>query len=87
MIAFPEMLIGPATQAGMKTPDDPENFDPEEYPHFQVFLNIQLGAPLPSPNSHWVNAEVIAAIPDLEIRKISLDELVELGFEIGFPIP
>lgn len=87
MIAFPETLIGPATEAGMKVPADPEDFDPEQYPHFQVFLNVQLGAPLPSPNSHWENAKIVANISESKIREISLGELEELGFEIGFPIP
>lgn len=38
MLAFPSMLTSAAEQAGMKFPSDPDDFSPEEFPHFHVFL-------------------------------------------------
>jgi len=87
MIAFPEMLLAPAEQAGMKFPDDPENYDPNEYPHFHVFSIVQLGSPMPSPTSHWTNAKVIAEIPDDKIHLVTVQDLEALGIEIGYPMP
>jgi hypothetical protein len=45
----------------MKVPPDADKFDPNEYPHFQVYLNCQLGAAMPFPTAHWSNAEIVAA--------------------------
>ena len=42
MLAFPEMLVSAAKQAGIKTPKDPDNFDRNQFPHFAVFCTAQL---------------------------------------------
>lgn len=83
MIAFPGMLIRPAKDAGMKVPDDPDDFDKGAYPHFYVYMQAQLGAPMPFPDAPFENAKVIAAIPDEEITKITYQELLEKGFAEG----
>lgn len=83
MIAFPGMLVQPAKDAGMKVPDDPEDFDKDSYPHFYVYVLVQLGAPMPFPSAHYENAKVIASIPEEEIVKISYQELLEKGFAEG----
>lgn len=79
MIAFPSMLIEPAKTAGMKVPNDPDDYDAEYFPHFDVFIKYQLGRRMPAPSSHWNNAKIIAAIPDDEIKKVTLGKLAELG--------
>ena len=84
MIAFPAMLVGPAEEAGMKVPPDADNFDINEYPHFGVYCNCQLGAALPRPTSHWHNAKVIAEIPEDQIKTVSIIDLLGLGFEAIF---
>ncbi len=84
MIAFPGMLIAPAQKAGMKVPSNPDNFKCEEFPHFQVFCNVQLGASMPSPDSHWENAKVIAEIPDNEIMIVHMSDLISRGLSISF---
>lgn len=81
MLAFEEMLVAPADEAGIKVPEEPEKYDPELFPHWHVFCNVQLGRPMPNADSHWRNAEVIAAVPEERIRLITLAELVELGVE------
>lgn len=84
MIAFPGLLTAPAEVAGMKVPPDPDNFDPEEYPHFSVFLKVQLGAPMPDPSAHWENAKVVASVPEDKIHMVTYQELLDAGLSIDF---
>lgn len=81
MLAFPSMLIGPATEAGMKTPifGDNDDYDPNEFPHFHVFCAVQLGRRMADMGEHWKNAEVIAAISDEDIKSLTLEDLLSRG--------
>lgn len=83
MIAFPMMLMAPAQEAGIKVPPDADDFDRNEYPHFAVFLTMQLGASMPSPTAHWENAKVVAGISEDKIRSITPQDLFDAGFQIG----
>ena len=87
MIAFPGMIADAAEQAGIKVPQDLENYDPQEFPHWTVFCNAQLGTPQPYPGVHWDNAHVIAQIPDSEILKVTLKDLEKRGFCVGYSEP
>lgn len=80
MIAFPEILVSPAREAGMDYPPNPREFDANEYPHFTVFCKLQLGKPMTSPHDHWDNAKVIARVPNAEIKTITLEQLTQRGF-------
>lgn len=82
MIAFPGMLVAAAEKAGMKIPPNPDNyFDvANEFPHFAVFCNAQLGRPMNPMSVHWDNAKVIAKIPLNKIKTITLKELEKRGF-------
>lgn len=84
MIAHPTLLVEPARKAGITLPPDVEDFDSEKFPHWAVFLNAQIGCPMPSPTSHWHNAEVVAAISDDEIMKITGQGLLDAGWQEGF---
>lgn len=75
------MLVTAAEAVGMKVPSDPDKYDRDQFPHFAVFCNAQLGKPM-RPGEHWENAKVIAGIPDAKIREVSMAYLVELGFEL-----
>lgn len=79
MLAFPSMLTSAAEQAGMKFPSDPDDFSPEEFPHFHVFCAVQLGRRMGQLNEHWDNAKVVAAVSDDDIRSISLADLIDNG--------
>jgi len=81
MLIFPGMLVSAAEKVGMAVPPDPEEFVTEEYPHFRVFCNAQLGRAM-NPGEHWDNAEIIAKIPDDEILKVTLEGLIAKGFHI-----
>lgn len=87
MIAFPDMLLAPAQEAGIKTPPSTENYDKNEYPHFYVYSAVQLGSPMPRPTSHWHNARVIAEVPDDKIKTLSFENLQALSVEVGYPMP
>ena len=77
-MAFPGMLVSAAEKAGMQVPPNPNDFDADAYPHFQVYCNVQLCRPMRS-GEHWENAEVVAGIPEDKIRTTTLDEMLSLG--------
>lgn len=88
MIAFPGILAEPATQAGIPVPDDPDSFDSADnrrnYPQFFIFCVMQLGAPMPTPNAAWENAEFIASIPVEKLKTMTAKQIVDEGFQIGY---
>lgn len=81
MIAFAGLLVGPATEAGIKVPDDPEEYDPNEFVHFHVFCNVQLGAPM-SPETPLANAIIIAQLTEAELRTLTLKQLIARGIAV-----
>jgi hypothetical protein len=83
MIAFPGMLVKPAEKAGMKVPDDPDNFSPGDFVHFTVFCNMQIGASMPYPSCVWDNAEVLAAIPEDELKTMLWCDIVARGYHVS----
>lgn len=83
MLAFPSMLIDPARQAGIKVPENVEEYDRLEFPHFWVFCQTQLGRHMSSPNQHWENAKVIASISDDEIKLVTKEGLEAKGFDFS----
>lgn len=80
MLVFSSLLESAAKAAEMKVPDNPDGYDwsPDDFPHFHVFCNVQLCRPM-QPGEHWDNAKVIAAIPEDEIKEISLEGLLNRG--------
>lgn len=79
MMAFPSMIAGAAKRAGMKVPDDPDGeYSREEFPHFWVFCTLQLCRPM-QPGEHWENAEIIAAIPEDELKTMTLNDFFDKG--------
>lgn len=83
MYAFPGMLIGPAQEAGISIPPDIENYTPNDFPHWHVFITAQLGKPLPSPTAGWHNAKMIAGIETEKLKKMTFKDLVKAGFAVG----
>jgi hypothetical protein len=84
MLAFVELLIQPAKDAGMKVPEDCLDYDYTECPHFHVYAVAQLGRPMPWPGAARDNAKVVAAISAEEIRTVTYEQLVEKGFAAGY---
>ena len=80
MLIFPGQIAEAASEAGMRIPDNPdEPFNAEEYPHFKVLCESQLCRPMFDPNEPWINARIIAAIPDNRIRLVNIRDLRDLG--------
>lgn len=87
MIAYPELLVGPAEEAGIKVPPDVENYNDSQFPHWHMFCLIQLGSPMPHWTAHWENAKVISKIPEADLKKITFDDLESMGIQLGHPMP
>lgn len=81
MIALAAALVPFAESVGMKVPKDPDNFDRNAYPHFFVYLQLQIGRPILRNRSHVENAKIITSISNAEIRKITFPELIMMGVE------
>lgn len=88
MICFEGLLVAPAKEAGILTPPDElldaaEESDPKwdsgEYPHFHAFCVLQLSRAMSSPDEHWQNAKIIAAITPEQIRTMTLQDFIEAG--------
>ena len=90
MLAFQSMIHKAAKDAGMEVPamelldafDGEPTWDPEEYPHFHVFCNVQLGRSMHSMGQHWDNAKIVAAVPVEELRTVTLEGLIAKGLEL-----
>ena len=92
MIAFSGLLLAPAKEAGIKTPSDDEidkvdngveslEIFKEKYPHWFVYCILQLGSPMPNPDSHWKNAKIVSSFGDDEIKKVTMEMLFDKGWE------
>lgn len=70
MLAFPGMLVAPAEKAGIQVPEDPNNFDSDDYIRFAIFCQ-----------AHWANAKIIASIPEDQLKTITMGDLCGLGYQ------
>lgn len=84
MIAVDFALVEAAKEAGMKVPENLEDYGKDKYPHWFVYTEMQLGASMPYAGVHWDNAKVVAELSDKEIKTITPEELKGRGFLIGF---
>lgn len=84
MIINSALLIDPALKAGIKVPDDITTYDPEEYPHWDIYCVVQLEL---NSNSNFTNAKIIAKISEDKLKTLTWKELLKLGFEVNIPIP
>lgn len=82
MFMFPEMFYNHIKDSKLKTPEDFENYNPEEYPHFHVFILTHLGQPIDIAALED-NANIIAGIPKENIKSVSFDDLLEMGVVFG----
>jgi hypothetical protein len=81
MIVFEGMLVPAAKEAGMKVPEDPNDFKDEDYPHFAVFCSLQLCREM-DWNEPGHNAKVLMEFTEEEIKTATLEEVMEKGFLI-----
>jgi len=90
MIAYAGMLVKAAIKAGIKVPTEGKEIEDvwhteenkNKYPHFYTFCLTQLARPVVYHGEHWDNAKVIADIPEDEILKLTIKDLIEKGLSI-----
>ena len=87
MFAFAEMLVPAAKAAGIKLPEDVNNYNKNEFPHWFIYTALQLGAPMPYMSAHIDNAKIIAGIPEDKLKTMVLSDFEALGINIGYPTP
>lgn len=75
---FPGMLLTHVDKGDIKIPDDLENYNKEEYPHWFVFSTLHLGYTV-DVYSLKDNAKIIGQIPDDKIKHVTIPELTEMG--------
>ena len=80
---FPEMFRNHIDNSNLKLPKDFENFDPEKFPHFNVFILTHLGNTF-DVNDLKENANIIASIPEENIRKVSYKDLIAMGVTFSY---
>lgn len=81
MIILDTALVAPAEEAGISIPYPIYDYDSNIFKHWDVFLKMQIGRPMPSANSHWENAKIIAGISDENIRLVTPNDLDRLGYQ------
>ncbi len=74
MLSLDDMLVRFAREAGIAVPPDLDAYDEESFPHWKVYTVMQLGRPV-GGESHLLNAQAIAAIPNDRIRQVPTSEL------------
>ena len=79
MIVCDFALTTAAFEAGIAIPEDLNNYDVTKFPYWHVLCNWQLGRPMPSVNSHFDNAKIIARVREDRINIITVGALEALG--------
>lgn len=82
MFMFPGMFYNHIKDSKLKMPDDFENYNPEEYPNFHVFMLTHLGQ-LIDITELKDNANIIADISEDDIKSVSFSDLLEMGVVFG----
>lgn len=82
MFMFPGMFYNHIKDSKLKMPEDFENYNPEDYPHFHVFMLTHLGQPLDIAALED-NANIIAGIPKENIKSVSFSDLLEMDVIFG----
>ena len=71
------MFVKIAKNNGIKVPENPNNFDKDQFPHFEVLLNFLLGKSVDIGQNDQI-AKIIANLSEDKIRVTSYDELIDL---------
>lgn len=82
MFMFPGMFYNHIKDSKLKMPEDFENYNPEDYPHFHVFMLTHLGLPI-NITALKDNANIIAEIPEDAIKSVTIIDLMEKGVVFG----
>ena len=72
------MFTGHIQNSELKKPGDFNNYDPEKFPHFHLFMCSHLAMPIET-DCLEDNANIISKIPEDEIKTITFEELAKMG--------
>ena len=78
---FPGMLYNHIKTSNLKLPDNLENYNPEEYPHYHVFKILHVGYII-DITSLKDNANIIAEISTEDIKNVTIEQLINKGLWI-----
>lgn len=85
LFIVPELFKAHLEGTKLKCPDNYRDFDPMEFPHFAIFLQLHLNNPAMDIESIPNNANIIAKIPIEKLEEgIMVQELVDMGVNLGF---
>lgn len=62
---------------------DESAWDKEDYPHFFIFCQLQLGRSMSSADQHWLNAKVIAGLDENKIKTMTFNDFVKAGVDMS----
>ena len=82
MFMFPWMFYNHIKDSKLKMPDDFENYNPDQYPNFHVFMLIHLGQLLDIATLED-NANIIADISEDALKSVTLNDLMKKGVVFG----
>lgn len=85
IITDPQQLAGIAKEAGIAVPEDINDFELTDHIHFVVFMTTQRGEEMPYPTAALENAKLIGSLTDEEVKTITIEDLIDLGFKFGAP--
>lgn len=83
MFCFADMFRTHIKDSKLEMPEDFENYNPEEYPHFHVFMLTHLAQPI-CIEALEENANIIAEIPMENIKTVTYEQLEGMGVEFGY---
>ena len=63
-----ESLVSFAKAAGIIVPNDLNDPSADDYPHWNLYCNVQIERPIPSDDALLYNAKIVAAIPIDRLR-------------------
>lgn len=77
------MVAKTARDAGIDVPPDPEKYDADLFPHWHVYLAVQIGRQIDDYASVSENAKIISKISVEEIRAVTFADLIAKGVELA----
>lgn len=82
MFAFTGMFEPHIKNSNLRLPENFDNYNPDQYPHFHVFVLAHICRPI-DVRALEDNANIIAAIPEDEIKEVTFTQLIERGVVCG----
>lgn len=83
MFCFRGMFRPHIENSKLKMPENFDEYNPEEYPYFHVFMLMHLARPIDIAALES-NANIIASISEEDIKTVTPKDLFDMGVELGY---